>query len=333
MVVGMTRTPGIRWTGHGWQVFVRVRGQFRSKHFPADTPMGVLKAKRAELHALGVLGQAAPTATTGPTLGDDAELYLKAVAGMPTISDRAYRIRLWVSVLGADTPRASVTPAQIRTALQQWKADGKSIGTLNLRLTALRHLWRVLDGRTAPNPARDIPREREPATPLVLPPWKTAVKVVHSVDGLSGIRLRILLYTGWPSAILKKVRPEDIDAKRREVRLHGRQKGTGTRERTLPILPKAKTALMELVKADGMGAFSNSSIHTSLQRACTRAKVRPFSVYTLRHLFLTEMTLRTKDERAVSELAMHSTPQQTRRYTEHAVSTRTRKALATFATR
>lgn len=328
-----SKTPGIRKTVSGWQVFVRVNGKFQQKHFPRDTPMAVLKAKRAELHAYGVLEMEAPTSDHTDTFAADCDTYLASVAGMITYSDRAYRIGLWRQVFGR-RKRSTITSPEIRAVLSQWQKDGVAQGTLNLRLTALRHLWRVLDGRDAPNPARDISRFKDTPQPLSLPTWANAHKVIDRCRGVGKLRLRVLLETGWPSAVLKRVRPDiDLNYKRKEAQLFPRKKGGGTRTMVVPISDAAIAALKALEKANGFGDFSNSSVHSQVQRACRNVKVRPFRVYDLRHLFLTEVARASKDERGVSELALHSTPQQTRRYTEQAASTRARSALATFATK
>ena len=331
----MPKLQGIRQTSHGWQVYVKrkVHGRmvFASKHFAADTPLPTLKAERARLTAHFDLGEAPPKAA-GDTLRAAADEYLDTITAMPTYKDRKYRIDLWVKVLGPDTPRSSITATLIRTHLDRWRAKGASAGTCNLRLTAIRHLWRVIDGGNANNPARDVPRYREEIQPLDLPTWHDATKAIAHVGGLSRLRLSVLLQTGWPSSTLKRLRAEDIDWKLQEVRLHGRKKGSGTKPRTLPITDEAKRALRQLVDANGLGPFSGSSLYAALHRGATKAGVRPFRVYDLRHLFLTEVTIQTHDERAVSELALHADPRQTRRYTQHAASLRSWDALATFAT-
>lgn len=325
------KLPGIRRTGHGWQVFVKVNGTFRSKHYPPETPLAVLKAKRAELHAYGVLEMDEPKGT-GLTFADDCETYLAAVAGMGTISDRTYRIGLWKAEFG-DRMRSTIKASEIRAVLARWQLAGVSLGTLNTRLTALRHLWRVLDGRDAPNPCRDITRYKERPQPLALPTWKAAQKVIDRCRGKGQLRLRVLLETGWPSGVLKRVRPDvDINYRRKEAQLFPRRKGGGTRTMVVPLTDNAIAALKALDAAKGFGVFSNSALHSQLHRACTNAKVRHFRVYDLRHLFLTEVARASNDERGVSELALHSDPRQTRRYTEQAASTRAKSALATFAT-
>lgn len=326
-------TPGIRQTAHGWQVFVKAHGVFRSKHFPKKTPLSVLKATRAELHAYGVLQLAPPQATPiGESFAADCQRYLAAVAGMATISDRKHRIELWAQAFG-DRSRSTITAAEIRAVVAQWQLAKVSPGTINTRLTALRHLWTVLDGRQASNPVREIARFKETPQPLALPSWDQAVRVTDRCGGQGGARLRALRETGWPSAVLKRVRPDiDLNFRRKEAQLFPRRKGGGTRTMVVPLTDRAIAALKEMVALDAFGPWSNSALHSQLHRACDALGVRRFRVYDLRHLFLTTLARASKDERGVSELALHSDSRQTRRYTEQAASTRARAALATLAT-
>ena len=331
----MRRTaPGIRQTGSGWQAYIRINGEFRSKHFPPDTDLRDMKQWRFEQkarHALNV-----PEPTESGTLAGDAQTYLQTVKGMTTFADREYRIQQWVKLFG-HRPRSSITSVEIRKALETWKASGLSHGSLNLRRTALMHLYTVLDGKSAPNQVKDVPPYREIAPPLRLPSLKDAEKAIAKVRpdrtlSKSRARLRVLLWTGWPASTLMRLRHEDVRWKESAALVHGRQKGSGTRAKWLPLLPQAIAALRELAKADGFGKFSTSSLHSSLHRGCDAAKVDRFRPYDLRHLFLTRAAAITKDDRAVAELAMHADIRQTRRYTEQSVNPRLRTALATIAT-
>lgn len=325
---------GIRRTSHGWQVYTTKGGKFRSKHFSADTELSVLRRERSTLESLAHLGiePAIERVTEGPTLREDVEAYLKAIAGMPTLSDRAYRIKKWRDALGPDRARSTVTSLEIRQQLEAWRVKGAKPGTLNLLHTALRHLYTVLDGPAAANPVRAIPRYREEELALKLPTWAQAVKVIEALpESKSQARLRVLLWTGWPSSTLKRLRKSDIVWRKREALTHGRRKGGGTRPRVVPLLPKAVAALRLFDKQDAYGTFSGSALHSLLHRGCDRLKLPRFRVYDLRHLFLTRVALANRDDRAVAELGLHSTTTQAGRYTRQASTPRARAALARLA--
>jgi integrase len=90
----------------------------------------------------------------------------------------------------------------------------------------------------------------------------------------------------------------------------------------VPLLPQAAAALRAFCALKIYGDFSNSSLNKALKRGCERTGVPPFNPYKLRHLLGTTASKLSSDERGVSELMLHTDPRQTRRYTEHAASTR-----------
>lgn len=318
---------GIRQDAYGYRVFVRVNGTLRSKRFPPDTDLVDLRRWRDERTARRTY-QIADPAAEGRSLADDCRRYLTAVSGMPTYRDRKYRIELWRKALGPGRDRADITAAQIRTVLETWRRAGKSAGTLNLRRTALMHLYTVLDGKSARNPVRDVPPYRETPPALRLPTLRQVEKVIRQMPmSATRCRVQVLLWTGWPPAQLMRLTPADISWSKREARLPARQKGRGAPARRLPLLPKAVTALKRLQRLDGFGPFSTHSLRHSLHTACDKADVPRFRPYDLRHLFLTRVALAVKDDRVVAEFAQHADVRMTRRYTEQSVSPRLKEAL------
>lgn len=327
---------GIRATPHGWQVYLHVKGEFRSKHFPKDTPVQKLRDWRKEQQARATLNLK-PEPQEADTFGADCEAYLAAVRGMTTYTDRKYRIEQWRDALGRKRRRSEITSVEIRQQLEKWKAAKLSHGSLNLRRTALFHLFTVLDGKSAKNPVKDVPPYREIPPPLRLPTPKDALAAIEAVEKHKGksrktrARLLVLLWTGWPAAQLKKLKPGDIDWPGARALVHGRQKGRGTRPKWLPLLPQAVAALKEMKKARAWGEFSNSSLHSRLHQGCKNAKVEAFRVYDLRHLFGTMVAAVVKDDRVVAELLMHADIRMTRRYTEQSVNPRLLEGLALVA--
>lgn len=319
---------GIRRTVSGWQVYVRVNGEYRSKRFPADTDLIDLKTHRDRMKARGWLHQPEPNETPG-SFAADCATYLELVQGMTTYKDRAYRIRQWRDALGPQTARGDITSVVIRQTLEKWRVTGLSPASLNLRRTALLHLYTVLDGKSGKNPVKDVPPYREVPKRLELPTLKDAKKVIGRMQKGSPIRARclVLLWTGWPPSLLMRITPADLDLKHGKARVPARRKGKGVPARTLPLLPQAVQALKELHKADAFGPFDVHNLRHRLQKACRREHVKPFTPYSLRHLFLSTVALATKDDRVVAELAMHADIRMTRRYTESTVDPRLTEGL------
>lgn len=328
---------GIRRTPTGWQVFIRIAGRFCSKRFNLDTPIETMILWRKQRAARAVLKLDEPV--EGPTFAEDVTLYLQAVQGMTSISDRTYHMNQWVAALGRHQPRQAITALWIRQQLESWrvrKPSPLSAGSLNRRRTALMHFWTVTEGRAAINPVRDVPKYREIVPPLRLPTLAEAEKAITAVGHRWKLckgrdRLRVLLWTGWPAAQLKQIIEADLKLDEQRAWVHGRCKGKGSRARWLPLLPQAVEALRRFSAVNAFGSFSNSSLHSALHRGCELAGVPKFRTYDLRHLFAVLVATSVKDDRIVSELLMHSNLEQVRRYTENSVDPRLTAALEKVA--
>lgn len=366
MPTGIRRLPSGR-----YQARVKVRGTLYAKGFPAGTPLAEMQAWRQwrRLHSDMARDAPAPASATS-TLADDCARYLSAIEAMPSFTDRRRHILDWQAALGGYRPRSSITPVEIRRVLDRWRKT-RAPASCNRRRTALLHLWTTLDGRDAPNPVRQVAPYHEPVHALRLPRLEDAIRAIdmvghtaaHTRQGsrvrrtarhaahrrktaqvsahargghASRARLRVLLWTGWPPAQLMRLTPRDVDLTHRVAYVTPRRKGKGSRGRRLPLLPQAVAALRDLDRCDGWGAFSTSSLRSRLHVACDKAGVPRFRVYDLRHVFLSLVASVAKDDRAVAELALHTSPAQTARYTTASVDARISAALdavahATFA--
>lgn len=349
---GVRRLPSGR-----LQARIRVAGELYQRTFDPDTPIDELIAWREARYAKAVLGLE-DRGDAGPTLRSDCRRYLQIVAGMPTHANRKQQIETWCQALGPSRARAAITSAEIRRVLDGWRRRTDrplSPASLNRYRTALMHLWTVLDGKSAPNPVRDVPSAPEPVKALRLPALADVEAAIAAIGQVaeyqrqghtvrahqhggqkSRARLRVLLWTGWPPSQLMRMRAADVDLEHAVAFLPPRRKGRGASGRKLPLLPQAVAALRELDACGGWGTFSLRSLRTRLHDACDRAGVRRFRVYDLRHLFLTMVAAASRDDRAVAELAMHTSLAQTQRYTTASVDARMKAALdavahATFA--
>lgn len=335
---------GVRRTATGWQVFARVKGIYKSRRLPLTATPKELEEARERLRAEVLYHLPAP-AKAGETFADDAAAYLALVATMPSYADRAYHIKLWTRVFG-DRPRSSITAREIRGVLEQWRKTGRqnggplTQGSLNRRRTALLHLYTVLDGKSGSNTVRDVPPYNEAYSQQVrAESMVTCARLVKRLKPRGKMRgvLYVLLWTGWPHALLKTVTPADIDWQRQRVRLQRRQKAKGMPPAWVPVLPRAIIGLRRLVQRKHLGAFSNSSLHTALARAIQRenvwrrardlSEIGAFNPYGFRHSFATWAATRIKDDRALKELLRTSS---IHRYTEGALADRLAEALASL---
>jgi integrase len=345
---------GIRPIPQGWQAYVRINGKIRSKHFPPATSLTTMKRWREDQRVRARLGAELPPA--GATLREDVQTYLRQVQTMPTLRDRRDDLIRWLHVFGPERIRKSITAGEIRAQLERWRLEGYAANTVNHRRTALMHLWSVLDGKTAQNPARDTPRyqdDSQHAPPRALSYEAIAALLDAMSESVTRARLELMAWTGWPPAQIAKLTPADIrwdDA----VFIQARRKGKGAAGVWLPLLPQAWTALREYKRLGAWGKYSTSSARKSLRVAAKRARRalcaqvkagtldRPtakarrrelldVTPYQLRHSFLTLVARITQDDRAVMVLAQHADIRQTHRYTEATADPRAASALQEVA--
>lgn len=329
---------GIRTLPNGKrQAHVRVRGRWRSKVFEASTALLVMQRWREEQRVRARLGALLPPA--GQTLAEDVRAYLPQVATMPTFRHRADDLARWIAVFGPDRVRKSITSGEIRAQLEAWRAAGYAPSTCNHRKTALQHLWTTLDGKSAPSPAKDVPRYREAlGPPRALSPEAVALLLELMPASQTRARLSLMAWTGFPPAQIATIEPADIKWGE-AIYLRARQKGAGVPGAWLPLLPPAWAALRDVARLGAWGKYSTSSARTSLRLAASKAQqiMLPLAVhaeladvtpYQFRHSFGTLVAAITQDDRAVQTLMRHADIRMTHRYTGATVDPRTAAALA-----
>jgi len=331
---------GVYRTARGWRAVVRVAPGpqgLRTKCFPAGTAIVTMRRWREEQRVRRTLGADLPA--TGATLREDVARYLDQVQTMPTIRDRRDDLARWLRVFGPERVRVSITPGDIRAQLETWRQEGYAPSTVNHRRTALMHLWSVLDGKSAPNPARDVPRYLEAlGPPRALSPTAVALLLHLMPESQTKARLALLAWTGWPPAQMAKLTPADIEWQR-AVFVRARRKGKGAAGAWLPLLAPAWEALGDFKRLGCWGEFSTSSARACLRRAATKAnaimlplemhrELADVTPYQFRHSFGTLVAAITQDDRAVQTLLQHADLRQTHRYTGATVDPRVAAALA-----
>lgn len=334
---------GIRRIDGGYQAYrwridpTHKKGGYQtSRRFPLDTPISEMVAWRNEQELRGKR----PELFVAPverriTFADEARGYLLSpkVQRMPTADQRTQHINEWIVVFG-HRDRATIQPQEIQHILDKLLAK-MSAGSVNKRRTALMDLWTVLDGRHRANPVKATRPADEP------PPEPRAPELAAVLRLIAGMRtdtdfarkclarVKVITWTGWPHAIVKQLEPTDLPHwKKGQAFVHRRKKGKGARARWLPLLPEAVRALTEFHKADAYGHFSNSTLHKRVTAACKALKLPRLRPYDFRHFFLTLVAVTTKDERAVMELGLISTPAIAARYTAAATDPRVQAAVA-----
>lgn len=338
---------------------VRVRGTLYTKRFKPTASQAEMQDWRAAIR-VDALRREAKRSTrriASGSFAEDVETYLKAVTTMPTYAEREAHLRGWVTAIGNDDKgkprkRSDITSDEIRAILQGWRLRGKrkiahvfdwrtrrpiivelghvpmSESACNHRRTALMHLYTVLDGKSAVNPVRDVPRFRE-ADPE---PRGIPMAVVQTIldampDSATKARCLVMAWTGLPHATLMQIKPEHVQWETQTVYVPRRRKGKGTKARVMPLLPQGVHAFRQMATFEAWGAFSRDSLRGSLHRACDKVGVPRIRPYDLRHSFGTAAYEASGDIRAVQVLLDHSDAKLTARYTLGAVDVRVQATL------
>lgn len=342
------RAKGIRKTSTGFRCYVRAAGVLRCKRFPPDTALSVMKAWRDETRV--ALRLITPVRVVPGGFRAEVATYLAAVRTMPTFAERQKHLEEWVARFG-DRPRNSIQPIEIRTALQELRAQGKAASSINHRRTALMHFWSVI-APTEPNLVRLVPRMRPPEPePRGIPPelmrrildampdHGTAAKgQPREGHSKAKARLAVHAWTGLPPAQIMHLRPEDVDWEGRTLLVPPRRKGQGVARSRRPLTKKGLAALRAFAKADAWGPYSTSVVRRAFRAACEvveaefreagrsldLSRLRP---YDARHGLGASAYLATGDVQAVAELLGQTDLRTTRRYTLSGVDEALRHAV------
>jgi integrase len=335
----------LRQTGSGWQKYCRVAGRFCQEHTP-ERP-SVLDV-RNWVRAQHMSDEPPKPTSRGNVFQRDVATYLDSVTDMPTYSDREFHM-LWWAAIFKGRKRNTITPLEIKTALAKLR-ETHSPSSCNKRRTALMSFYTAMNGRSGYNPVRDVPKYQEDEEPRDQRMW-TAYRILALMrPSQTRARLRVILWTGWPHAQLKRLKPAHLDLAHARAFVTPRRKGKGRKGVWLPLLPGAVIALRDFVKWDCftpfdekrqcLVPFSNSAMHSSFARAVAKFNAHrarfghpPIDAhpYDLRHSFGTMFAERTEDERALQEAMMHSRAEQSRRYTQRATERRVATAFAQVA--
>lgn len=332
---------GIRETPTALQAYVRVNGRIYSQCFPKGTNLKLLKEwredKRVAIRTGATIATVDPTETT---FAEDARAYLKLVTSMPTYDDRVQQIGVWIAHFSR-RPRSTITGPMIKAKLEALIAAGATFGTANRYRTALMSLWTTLDGLSARNPVRDVPRYYEGEGEIRALSHGLIYRILAQLQpSNTRTRLRVMAWTGWPPQQLRQLKPEHLQLTKARAFVTPRRKGKGAPGRWVPLLEPAVTALTAFDAENCYGDFLSSVMNSAFQLGVrklnahrARQKKRPIAAtaYDLRHSFGVLVAALYKDDAVVQFLMCHSKVEQTQRYIRAARAYRL-DAAATSAT-
>jgi integrase len=272
-----------------------------------------LKAERAAVHA--------------DTFQADVQTYLRTLSSPNHRKNASSYLAHWVRAF-ADRQRNTITDVEIKTVFAGIDKSASTKGHLRRELF---QFYRTLNGREGYNPVHTLraPLRQHPDARALT--YDVIERIFQAMpETRQKARLQVMAYTGLPQSLIAKLRPVDLDLAERKVYVRPRRKGAGVEGRELPLSDKGIEALTIFQQRNAFGSFQNRQLMAAWKKAIDQSGVivpagtRP---YDLRHSFLTEVYRETGDLKAVSELGMHATLEQTARYAKGAVSERATKVI------
>lgn len=266
---------------------------------------------------------------------------------------RAQRIRFftwWCDDQGlGEVAWQQLDAPMLQRGLNTLTDAGYAASTINKVRDALSHVSTVLDGKHAPNPCREIARERPPELEARGVDYAVIETILaflrikwcrgatgqpsrlqrekRTLPSLNAIRLRVLAYAPLTPAQLKRLQPGDLalDATPPSVYVRGRRKGKGADAARKPLLPAAVEAFRVFVAAKAFGTFTRGSLRKTFVRARDLAQIELRKIdptvdlsdmvpYDLRHSYGSLIFQLTGSDAVTGELLDHKNPVTTRRY-------------------
>jgi integrase len=314
----------------GWRIYVSRgvhREPFRRHYPPSLSEEQMIDELRAQQKS-----QRAGRLETGPigTLSADVNRYLVAYfASRPGRLERERHLKLWIAELGADIWRRQITREEVSRILQKWRTSGLSAETCNHRRTALLAMWNALDGKSAANPVRDVPRFTVPPPLPRAIPYPLIERALKQLPKCrTRARLKLMAYTGARPVQIRKIQAADWNRKAKTLLLAATSKGAGTKPHAVPLSPQAEAAMREFDETDAWGHFGEAPLCRMWKRAAIAVGLPASCVpYDLRHSWGTQIYRATGDLRITADLMGHASLAMSQRYTLAAVQAGERRAV------
>lgn len=324
---GVPVAEGIWRYQNGYRVTTKVHGDQKEKWFHGPHDPLKLVAFRANWELERRTGKPLKAEDAFATAA--AEFLTTFPEGERRTVDVTIHLTHWLTAF-PDLALADLTPERIQTQLARWKAAGAAQSTLRHRRRELGNFFTWKYGLEGINPVRAVPRpkkdkhKRRRDFPYVV----GRLILFQMAPSVTKLRLRVMLETGWPHAILAAIETRDVHLKATppHVYIAPRGKGEGVEGREIPVSRRAVAALRAFVKADAFGPFSTSGMRSMFLVARDRARrlweasrEAPWPApddlhpYDLRHAFIAR-TVREHGIEAASYLAIHSDIRQTQEY-------------------
>ena len=335
----MPRSPrrriakGIFADASGLAGIVKANGQQKEHHYPAGTPLDVIRRWQNETRRQ--LEKHIVRAPRG-TLLADVDRYIPQIKNLTSWRERRSELRAWCKRHG-NIHRGRITPDLIRETISVWAEDGVAPKTLTNRLNALAMLYRALDGQGIPTPCDEIRRPKGPDT------VKEAVapEIIRRVeanlrdrerrgllrDATTRARFMVLAACGRRPSELKRAEPTDVDLERR---VWTPRNGKGGLSDPIYLNDDMLAAWTFFAAVNAWGDFCSNSFPRVLRSAGWPAAIRP---YNLRHSVGITMSESGVDLADIQVHMGHTRISTTRRFYVPVLNSRIQRASQTIAGR
>lgn len=299
---------GIYRTAYGYAVIWKDRGRNREKHFPADTPLAVLKAYRKQQVKLATPA----TGAEGPagSFPRDCVRLLRARRGQPSYKSDRSHLKPWIARFRR-LSRHAITREAIELALADWY--DKSPQERKHRLNILRQVFHHCDGPLASTPCDGIivkvPKKRPRGVPddIIQQVALSLAGAKWLGDGKTRARFLVLATCAKrPCQVMRARRNLDVNFTTRVWDVEPAKNSGGG---PLYLNDEMLAAWKMFDAADAWGPYDSRSFAKTLRRHGWPAGVRP---YNMRHQALMTANDRGADFGAIQQMAGHASPDQTR---------------------
>lgn len=277
------------------------------------------------------------------TFGDMADLFLEKYS---KVNKKSWKTSDWVYLRRLKPYFGSYGLPKISPEMvEEYKSERLSTGikkcSVNRELSCIRKVFNVAIawGYTKTNPLKDVRfySEKENIRERVLSEDEEVRLLAASSPHLMPI-LKVALNTGMRKGEIFKMRWENVDFEKREVRIPESKSGT---ERRIPINSALFALLHSLRSRDGNheSVFSNPEtgkpyvdIKRAFSGACRRASITNLRFHDLRHSFASRLVSRGVDIVIIKELMGHASIVTTQRYL-HSQASEKLRAVETLASK
>ncbi len=243
-----------------------------------------------------------------------------------TIVEKKLAFKHLFKVLKPDQPVETVTPKEALTVLRKvaLETSGNAANKDRKNLAAAWEWGRKYYDLPQINPFSTVEKFPADQHPRYVPPESDFWRVYDVANAIDKVFLLFLLHTGVRKNEAFRLRWEDVDFHRQQVRVGTRKTGHGGMEYAwLPMTNELKEALASLrLTTHGGTVFTSRTTgleYTARQHMmpnlCKEAGVKPFGLHAIRHLAATIMSY--SGEMSLPEvqtMLRHKNPNTTARY-------------------